>query len=458
MPSTGDSAVRRTNTYYVEETLDSRGRAQTPTDPAWRLYSSVVSTTEPESSKEDRGRRGLGDVDYIDKNQAQETHELTVEYDLERFPVDGSGNNIDPVADAAGRNVDGELEATHSFMQVVQRGQLIARNTVHEKWFARSDVSASDHPSGSDPGAERRATTEVAYARGGHPEEVAVGVNADDNALVTVEYPYQFQKMRMYQFDDPADVGYLHVVSTDAGDTNLSVTIENDDASTTEDVTTDGTDATTAVATTSTFDDIGRVWVDGEHTGSILIYDDDGSGSGTAGSPAQLCGVIKGSELYDGIEDDRGVPPLGSGSLDDGTSLDGKQYAIGAEVYWEGRALADYHQGTSLTISNDIGEEAATDMGLQMARQAGTREITAETTAFGETASHDHVGDFFEGLEGEYEIRLTDGDITLPRAFISEGGNAAREEGEAFLLPEVTFMALEDVTNGRPAIEFTASS
>lgn len=444
-----ESSVNRIETYYSRETVDARGRPQTATDPEWRLYSSVVNTTEPAPEKEFGLRRGLGHDTAHDKTHAQETHELTVEYELERFPVDTGGNSVDPVGDAALRTADNELQYTHSFLQITQKDQLLTRNTVHEKWFSRSDVSDSDHPSGSKPSATQRDTRQYVYGRGGRPEEVVLGIDASDNALCTVECPYQFQMVRPYQFDQPTN-GTLHVVSTDSSDTDITVELEPVGGSSVS-VTTDSSDATVTVPTGSTLDSLGAVWVDQEHTGSILVYDDDGSGT----AAGQLLAVIKGSGLYDGVDDDRGVPPVGAGSFDDGSSLEGKQYAIGAEVLWNGRAIADYHQGSSLTISNDIGEEAATDTGLAMARQVGTREITCETTAFGETASNDNFSDFVEGREGAYTIQLTDGDITLPKAFLSEGAPAASESGEAFLLPEATFSALEDVANNNEAIEFT---
>lgn len=449
-----ESAVRRIETYWSREVLDARGRPQTATDPTWYFFSSVVNTTEPSPEKEFGVRRDLGDAAPTDKNQAQETHELTVEYELERFPVDAGGNSVDPVGDAALRTIDGELLNTHSFLQITQKQQLLARNTVHEKWYGRPDVDPSSHPTGADPGATRRDTRKYIYGRGGRPEEVVVGIDASDNALCVVEYPYQFQMVRPYQYDQPVN-GWLHVASTNTNDTEVPVELENVDASQTASVTTDAADGTTAVATSSQLDSLGTIWVDAEHAGTILVFDDDGSGASAPGSPDQLLGRVKGTDLYDGIDYDRGTPPLGAGSFDDGTSLEGKQYAIGAEVLWNGRAIADYHQGTSLTVSNDIGEEPATDTGFEMARQAGNLEVTSETTAFGETASNDNFADFVEGVEGSYEIQLTDGNIELPKAFLSEGAPASSESGEAFLLPESTFTALEDVANGRDVIEFT---
>lgn len=454
MPAQGDSATRRTQTYYATETLDSRGRPVTPDNPEWRLYSSVVRTTEPGPGKEFGQRQGLGHLDNHDKTQAQESHEHTVEYELERFPVDSNGNPVDPFGDATVVSADNAVGTTHSFYQRVVQADVRAENTVHAKWFDRDDVQASDHPTGAVPDAEARKRRQVIYGRGGMPSEPVLGVNADDAPIATVEFAYQFRMMRSYGFNKPQN-GYLHVASTDAADTGLEVTIENEDATATETVTLDGSDATTAVATTTQFDSIERVYVPGRNEGTVMVFDDDGSGTDAAGAANQLVARIKGAELYDGIQSDDGVPPLGDGSFDDGSTLEGKQYAIGAELYWCGEPIADYHQGTSLTLAYDLGEQSATDTGFAIPRQAGLREVNAEVTAFGETASHDHFSDFVEGREGVLELRLTDGNITLPKASINEGGPGAREEGSAFILPEVTFRGYEDIDAGREAIEMT---
>jgi len=450
MPAQGDSAARRTDTYYAIETQDARGRPVTPDNPSWRLYSTVVRNTEPSPEKEFGHRTGIGRLVPFDKNQAQESHEMTVEYELERAFVDGNGDPIDPFADAAVLTDDNAIGVTHSFYQRVIQGMVQPRNTVHAKWFARDDVDASDHPTGAVPEADSRPRRKVIYGRGGIPEEPTLGVNADDDSLAIVEYGYQYRKMRAYETNDPNGSSPLHVMSDDQADTGAPVTIENEDASTAETVSLDGADATTPVTTTTGFGEVERINVPDEHDGAILVFDDDG-----AGNADQLIGVVKGANRYDGIEADHGPAALGSGSFDTGETLERKQYALGAELYWCGEPVADYHQGTSVELSFDLGDEPATNTGFGIPRQAGALEVSAEVTAFGETASHDSYNDFLEGRMGVLELRLNDADVTLPLASPSEGGPAAREEGEAFLVPETTFVGYEDIDAGRPVIEFT---
>lgn len=461
MPGNYDAPARRTGTFYVEESFDAAGLPQTPTDPVWRPYSSVVTTTEPSPEKEFGLRQGLGSMDPTDKNQALENNELTVEYELERFPVDGSGNSIDPIADTGVLDVDNAIGASHSFYQYVLLSEVPINSTVHTKWFNRDDVSDTDHPTGTNPNASAIETRKVMYGRGGLPEEGVLGINADDNALCTVEFTYRFVKIRPYQFDQPS-TEYLHVYSTDSSDTGLDVTIESAPAadgsspSQSDTLSTDATDPTaTGVTTTATYDSLGTVHVPGDNDGAILVYGDDGSGSGSAGQPAQLLAVVKGNNYYDDIEGDTGTPPVGSGSFDeDGTTLESKQYAIGAEVFWNGIDFAQYHQGSSITIGFDISEEATTNQGLSHVYGASGRTVEAETTAFGSTVSEDLFADFVEGRDGELTYSLTNGDVVLPFAHINEGGPGAREDGEAFVMPEVTFVGKRDTTNNREAIEF----
>lgn len=462
MPGNFDAPARRTGTYYVPETFDAAGRPQTPANPSWRLYSSVVTTTEPSPEKEFGLRQGLGSLDPTDKNQALENHELSVEYELERFPVDAGGNPIDPVADAGVLNIDNAIATTHSYLQVVELSSVVINSTVHTKWFNRDDVAATSHPTGTDPGAAERPTRKYLYGRGGIPEEAALGINADDNALCTVEYSYRFEKIRPYQLDQP-DVGILHVVSTSANDTGLSVTIENADGTNSNTINLDAVDPVgtpTVTGSGAPYTSLGAVHVPNDHDGTVLVYDDDGTGGVDAsgnqlpGAAGQLLATVKGNDLYDDIEADSGLPLLGTGSFDTGATLEGKQYAIGAEVFWNNQEFAQYHQGSTVTIGFDISEEPTTNTGLAQVYAPSSRNVEAETTAFGQTVSDDLMNDFLEGKDGVLTYSLTGGDVILPFAHINEGGPGAREDGEAFVMPEVTFVGKRDTVNNREAIEF----
>ncbi|MFC5970071.1 hypothetical protein ACFPYI_01885 [Halomarina salina] len=450
-PLNVESGSRRTEYHWVAETVDANGDAQTPTDPDWKLYSSVVTGYEPESEATHDERTPIGDVDPIDKKRQQETHEVTVTYDLERFPVDGSGNTLDPLADGWLRDIDNNLRATHSLLEIVKNSSIIASNTVHAKYFA--DGRDNSHPSGDAPEATALATRMVDYAFGGRPSEPALSLSAGDSAVASVELAYMFDKRRKYQLDQPSESTYLAIRSTDASDTGATITIEAVDGQTVEDITLDGSDATTAVVTTSQYDSLGAVAPAEELTGTLEVYVDESTDQ--TGEPGQLLTVVAGKDDYDVIEGDEGVPPLGSGSLGDGSTLGEAQTVLGTDIQWFGSQIAETIVEATTTVTNNIEEEATTE-GLAQSKHADGRDITTEATVFGETQSTDKSGDHFQGNEGEFVIPLTGGDIAYPRAYCSSGGSVTKESGQAFATVETTFTALEptddsDIIDFRPA-------
>ena len=448
MPLNVESGSRRTEYHWVAETVDANGDAQTPTDPNWKLYSSVVTGYEPESEATHDERTGIGNVDPIDKKRQQESHEVTVTYDLERFPVDGSNNTLDPLADGWLRDIDNNLRATHSVMEIVKLDSVIASNTVHAKYFATG--RGNSHPSGDAPEATSLATRMVDYSFGGRPSEPALSLSAGDNAVAQVELAYMFDKRRKYQLDQPDASTYLTLRSTDASDTGVTVTLEAVDGATVEDITLDGTDATTAVVTTSQYDSLGAVAPAEELTGTLEVYVDESTDQ--TGQPGQLLTVVGGKDDYDGIEGDEGVPPLGAGSLGDGSTLGNPQTVLGADIQWYGSPIAETIVEATATVTNNIEEEATTE-GFAQAKHADGRDINIESTVFGETQSTDKSGDHFKGNEGPFVIPLDDGDIAFPRAYCSSGGSVTKEEGQAFATVETTFTALQQ-TDGSDPIEF----
>ncbi|WP_254535237.1 hypothetical protein [Halomarina litorea] len=447
-PLNVESGSRRTEYHWVPETVDATGDAQTPADPDWKLYSSVVTSYEAESEATHDERTGIGNVDPIDKQRQQETHESTVTYDLERFPVDSGGNAIDPLAYGWMRDVDNNLLATHSFMEIETLASVIASNTVHAKYFVAG--RGNSHPSGSAPSASSLGTRIVDYARGGRPSEPALSLSAGDNAVAQVELPYMFDKRRKYQLDQPSATTFLALKSTDASDTGVSVTLEGVDGSTQEDVTLDGSDGTVVVSSATQFDTLGAVWVDTELTGTLEVYVNDGDD--TTPQPGQLLTVIPGKSDYDGIEGDHGVPPLGAGSLGDGSTLGNPQTVLGTDIQWYGSPIAETIVEATATVTNNIEEESTTQ-GFAQSKHADGRDTTVEATVFGETQSADKSGDHFEGNEGEMVIPLDDGDIAFPRAYCSAGGSVTKEEGQAFATVETTFSALQQ-TDGSAPIDF----
>ncbi|MWG34820.1 hypothetical protein [Halomarina oriensis] len=443
-----EGGSRRTNYYFCREVVDQFGDAQTPADPDWTLYGKVENSFEPETEATHSERTGIGNVDPVDKRRNQESHEVTLSYDLERFPVDGTGDPLDPIADGMLRDIDNRLLNTHSLLAVEQLSGIIATNTVHAKYFA--DARGRTHPSGDAPTATALSTRKYDYAYGGRPTEPSISVDPGEDAVATAELQYTFDKRRKYQIDQPDATTYLAIRSTDASDTGVTVTVEAIDGQTVEDITLDGTDATTSVVTTSQYDSLAVVAPASELEGTLEVYADESVDQ--TGEPGQLLTVVPGKSDYDGIEGDEGVPPLGAGSFDDGSSLGQPQLVLGSKLQWFGDPAAERVQSTTLTVSNEVEEENTTD-GLAMSHHEDGRNVQAESTVFGETQTNDKLSDHLQGAEGELVIPLTGGDIALPRAYISSGGNATKEENQAYMTTDLTFTGLQQ-SDGSAALEF----
>ena len=121
-------------------------------------------------------------------------------------------------------------------------------------------------------------------------------------------------------FDDPEDttVGAtsLGVASDQSGDTDIDVTIYNDDESTSETITTDGSDGTTFVTGSTQFSTIGRVEVSSDPSGTITVSEDNSGSAGTAfGSLASSDVDVASGD--DSLEDLTPTDPSGYGVLRD---------------------------------------------------------------------------------------------------------------------------------------------
>lgn len=451
MSATDESGLRRTETYWVTEVTDANGNPETPADPAFNLWSKTISNEGGESSAEHEESLGLGDAVATDKYHSVESHERTITYELCRFPEDGSGNAQDPFYYASKRDIDNKIESTLSHLKIVKRASILENNTVHHKYI---NEMGNTHPN-TDTGVSggRSSRTEV-YGRGGVPGEPELTANPSDNATIEVEFGIQFAEVRSYQIDQP-NSEYIHVRSTSSDDTELPVELETVDGSTSESLTLDSSDATTAVATSSTMDSL-RVSVPEEHTGTIEVYADDGSGTDAPGAPGQLLTFIRGSETYDDVTSDHGLPLLGSGSFEQASALSDPISAVKSAGRWDGHAAAQQIMGSTVAMANNVeAQEPAGTFAADI--KEGQLEPTAECTVYGETESTDYFGDHIEGREGELRIPTTRGDIVFPRAYVSEGGSTEQEAGSAVMQVDVTFRALQP-TDGSDAVMFDASA
>lgn len=449
MPTNNEAGINRQSVYWTTETTTADGSAKTPADPTFYLWSDVVDSVEYEPSAEWEEQVSLGNSIAKDKDRSVESHEVTVNYKLARFPVDGSGNPQDPFAYGVQRDTDNRLKKTLTFLHVSERDSILKENSVHYKYLTEA---GNTHP-GTDPGASATATRTELYGVGGKPDEPSLSANPGDSARIAIEYGMQFEKVRKYQFDQPSADTWLHLRSSAAGDTGVSVSLETVDGAVSESVTLDGADATTAVATTSKFDSL-RVHVDGAFDGVIEVYQDDGSGAGVVGAPGRLLATIVGKNSYDGIEYDEGVPILGAGSYESESGLKAIS-SLGTAGTFGGSAAAQRVMSSTLSVSNNL-EDTVTANGLRRGIHEGVREASVEATIYGETEGFDSFADHMKGTEGELVIPTTEGDIKMPRAYVREGGSTEMEAGNAVLQVEVVFGILEP-SDGSDPVQFTTA-
>ena len=453
MPTTDESGLRRTSVYWVPEVEAADGTPETPAEPEFKLWSRSINNESGESSAEYYESLGIGDYVPVDKHHSVESHERTINYDMYRFPVDASGNANSPLYYAAKRDIDNQLPATLSHLKVVERDSIVKNSTVHYEYFTELGNS---HPSGTDPGATAgKASRQEIYGRGGRPDEVVPNANPSDAALVTIEATMLFGKVRSYQIDQP-NSEYINIRSTASEDTNVTVEIAPV-GGTIEQLSTDGTDGQSSVGSSSTYDSL-RVRVPDEHVGTIEIYGDDGSGTDAAGNPEELLAYIPGTNTYDGIDYDTGVPLTGAnGSFEQPSALpaDGVS-AVTTAGEWDGHDAAQKILGTEISIANNA--EAMEPAGTFEADiQVGTQETELTCNVYGETESTDKFGDHITGREGELRIPTSKGDFVFPRAYVSSPGEPEQEAGTAVMEVEVGFRILTP-TDGSDPVEFVHAS
>lgn len=444
--STVQSGVRRQSVYFVREVAGSDGEPVTPTDPTFKLYSSVINSVETDSGLNFENRVGLGNTIGQGKTRQQEDHEITVNYDLERFPADSGGNPNDAFYDVSKRNEDNQPVNTHSFLLVEEHNALATENTVHYRYFTEQ---GNTHPN-TDPNAANLDTRYEVYGEGGIPEDATLSLDPGDSAAIEAEITYVVYKRRDYQIDQPDGSKTIYVKSTDSGDTGLDVELETIDGSTSESLSTDGTDGTTVVSSTETYDSL-RVAVPGSNTGDIEVYQGDGTDA------AELLTVIRGQDARDGVESDDGVPLVGGGSFEtvSGVSALGDAIPAGASasIDFDGHSAAEQIASTELSVSNEV-EDVTTGEGLTKAIYAGSRDISVEASVFGETESAQNFGDMLRGAEGVFKIPTAEGDIKVERAYIEDGGSQERESENAVMQTDVTWMGL-DPSGSTDALTYT---
>lgn len=414
-----ESGLRSDRVEWLRE--DTTG--EIPADPDWSLYSDVMNqftwSPDPGTGRQD----GLGTPYAHDHFSGMEEQELTIAYDLQRPVVDAAGDPDDASYDAVIRAATGFLPYTHAVVERETRG---------------SSLDEADDVSGA------RVYT---VAKGGHPDVTYEG-DPEEGQPIPVELTYQFEKIRSYEFKQPDVSSLIAVDSTDADDTTVDVTIENEDGSQSETVTLSGT---TPVSTSAEFEDIDAVELSEETMGDVTVYINDGTATeptlGTVLTDPSIRGAMYYSDDEQPLEGDLGVPAIGAGShaTEIGTTF---EHFLGDRV--------ERPAGTSLapdinnfTVETDNGFDMTARHDTQRPRVSeGNVELTISADVIGERSSHTDIMDALgtEGLDLEWELSHTQ--FTFYNATYIDPGERGRESDDAAVQRSV-----ELEPSGDPAVE-----
>ncbi|QPL12242.1 hypothetical protein HrrHc1_105 [Halorubrum phage Hardycor1] len=376
-----------------------------PSDPAMLSFADNIPSIDWSPTAGVEERRGLGSPDPTGFFNGPEEHEVTVEYDLQRFPVDSNGDPLDPSGDGIVRDANNDLPNTHSLL-------------VREENY---DVPATETVSGNTA----RDTYLYLVGVGGRVSSVTFTGDPSSDQPVTAELTYTFEKVREYQVDQPNTATALAVSSTDASDT-FDVTLESDDAGVSETVTLNGT---TSVKTAETgFDSLDAIDLDGDPTGDITVAEDGGDD----------LAVIRGSDFYGHGEGDEGVPALGAGSR---AGTIGSSYETILDDTVErpvGESIALELNSVEFTVENEL--ETREQIGTpRMAISAGNRTAQVTTTIVGPTESVQSAEQALGNVANTVVWTLDGGDLRVVDAPLTDFGGVSKSEGEAAMSLDNTF-------------------
>jgi hypothetical protein len=394
-----------------------------PTDPEWNRFSDVIRTFEMDPGPTLARQDSIGTPDAVDHNQGPEEPEATVEYDLQRFPVDTDDNPVDPSAYGILRDEFNDL-----------LGTLLA-------------VGRREYGGGNDGAGVR----EYSVVRGGGVDSVSPELDPSSEQPILMVLALTARKARSYKIHQPADSVTPEIVSTDDSDT-MEITIESEDASKSETIALDGT---TAVTMTTSFSDIDAVWLADNPTGDIRITDGDGTllveSTAEGASTQGIAGGLTYSDDDQPVDGDRGVPPLGSGShaSEIGSSF---EHFIGDRFERGGDAVRARINSASWTVENNINTQVLHTTRAP-ALDAGNRAASVDADTAGPYISHASMMGALQGHQADIEHELSGGIIRFKNATPTDSATRTVEADQAVASISETYSA-----SGNPAIELEATN
>lgn len=385
-----------------------------PNDPEWQRPSDNMREFNASAGATLERRDAIGSADALGHDRGTEEPEATVGYDMQQFPVDGTG---DPqTLDAYGILRDG-------------LNQLLGTVLYQER---------TEIPGGND-GAGIRLYTVI---RGAAVETVEATLDPSEENPILLECSLQPRKVRSYAIHQPAEATTLEIVSDSAEDT-MEVEIESEAASLSETISLDGT---TGVTTTESFDDIDAIWLDDEPTGDIEVTD----GSGT--TIMEIQGGLTYSDDDQPVDGDRGIPALGAGSHADPID-ESYEFFVGDRIERPvGSPVRPRFNSGSWTVENSL-ETGSVHTSRLPTIDVGNRDVSVDADVAGPKVSHDSMMESLAKSQNDIEHELSGGVVRFPNAVNVDDGERTREaDDDAVIDISETFES-----SGEPAIELEAT-
>jgi len=371
----------------------------TSTATEFNAFSDAVRTFEADAGASLARQDAVGTADALDHFRGTEDPSASVEYDLQRFPVDGSGEPVDPSAYGLLRDAQNDLLATLLLV-------------------GRREYGGGNFDAG---------VREYTVVRGGAVDSVSQELDPSSEQPILVSLDFTARRVRSYLIHQPDTQTTLDISSSADTDT-MDVIIESDGGTTSETLTLSGT---TTVSTQEEFGDVDAVFVTAPPAGTISVTD----GSGTT------VVEIDGGEVYSDdtnpVDGDRGVPPLSGGSR--ASALDTEfEHFVGDRFERGDSEVRPRITSASVEVANNINTQS-----LQTTRapavDAGNREVTVEADASGPFVSHDSLMESLQLNQQDIVHELSDGQVVFKNAVPQDAASRTVEADQAVASISETF-------------------
>lgn len=412
--TTVESALQDARIEYVEETTEG----EPPENPEWNVLTDYLDefTVSPGANREAISVVGLGD--FKSMFRGAEEPELTTNYYKQEGFVDSNGDPLNPPGQLLTYDYGCDLES----YTVEYRRETDCEGNFDVGFREYAVIFGAKNTEVTDPG---------------DPSE--------GNPIIE-ELGWDVKKVRTYVIHQPDSATTLDIENT--GSDSVDITIEDEGASTAETITVGGG---TTQTTTNTYDNVDVIYAESEHDGDILVTDGSGTNILDAGTP------LAGTDT-DGVESDRGIPPLGTGSHGSAIGTDPADYQfIGVDsITWQGSSLSDRIHSLDLSVSVDTSREpisgtrgTAIDIGMR------TVEFDADTAGPFETATR--IAEQFHNESGDFVYSFPDNDVTVRNAEITDAPDYTRQAGDTNYIPSTTWQGKAESDGSAINVTYTGA-